>query len=319
MKVPGIAGLLTGFAGVLATAATAMAQDCAPSRWGADDEIGAANYVTNASVLAALGSVRSGNVHPLGIVVSADLPAFAPRTMSLQVVQPGQHFGRTLDEDYGWPMSYNDDLSQLWFGMGPQIDGLGHLGEAGIFYNCNAGADFVTITGLEKLGIQGIPPLVGRGVLVDMAEHFGVDTLAAGQAFGSTDIADAAAEQDVVFQEGDVILLHTGWTDAMLASDPQTWVATEPGITNEAAEYLASFRPLAVGADTWGVEAVPATDGDRVFHGHVTFLRDNGIYILETMNTGRLADEDVREFLFVLGQPRVRGAVQMIINPVAIW
>jgi hypothetical protein len=77
--------------------------------------------------------------------------------------------------------------------------------------------------------------------------------------------------------------------------------------------------PMAVGADTWGVEAVPAVDGDRVFYGHVTFLRDNGIYILETMNTGRLAAENVREFLFVLGQPRVRGAVQMIINPVAIW
>jgi kynurenine formamidase len=300
-------------------AAPGLAQDCAPSKWGADDVLGAANLVTNESVLAALSIVRQGNVHPLGIVVSPDLPAFAPRKMMLQVVQPGQHHGRSLDGDYGWPMTYNDDLSQLWFGMGPQIDGLGHLGEQGVFYNCTPGAEFAAITGLEKFGIQDIPPLVGRGVLIDMARHFGVEALAAGQAFGSVEIRDAAAEQGVRFQDGDVILFHTGWTDNMLESDPANWVETEPGISNEAAEFLATLNPMAVGADTWGVEAVPAAEGDRVFHGHVTLLKENGIYILETLNTGPLAEQNVNEFLFVLGQARIQGAVQMIINPIAIW
>ena len=75
----------------------------------------------------------------------------------------------------------------------------------------------------------------------------------------------------------------------------------------------------AVGADTWGVDVVPPEKDGRPFYGHVTLLMENGIYILETMNTGRLAEENVTEFLFVLGQARVRGTVQMIINPVAIW
>ena len=51
----------------------------------------------------------------------------------------------------------------------------------------------------------------------------------------------------------------------------------------------------------------------------VTLLKENGIYILETMNTGRLAAEGVQEFMFVLGQAKLKGAVQMIINPVAMW
>ena len=136
---------------------------------------------------------------------------------------------------------------------------------------------------------------------------------------GAEDVQAAADAQGVDIRSGDVVLFHTGWTDARLEQDPATWVATEPGITNDAAVYLASLDPLAVGADTWGVEAVPAADGDRVFYGHVTLLKDNGIYILETMNTGRLAEEGVSEFLFVLGQPRLRGAVQMLVNPVAIW
>ena len=56
-----------------------------------------------------------------------------------------------------------------------------------------------------------------------------------------------------------------------------------------------------------------------MYYDHVVLLKQNGIYILETMNTGRLADESVHEFMFVLGQARLKGAVQMIINPVAMW
>ena len=36
------------------------------------------------------------------------------------------------------------------------------------------------------------------------------------------------------------------------------------------------------------------------------------------MNTGPLVNDKVKEFLFVLGQAKVRGAEQMIINPIAI-
>ena len=64
---------------------------------------------------------------------------------------------------------------------------------------------------------------------------------------------------------------------------------------------------------------MPPKKGDKVFYGHVTLLKENGIYILETMNTGRLAKENVTEFMFVLGQAKLQGAVQMIINPIALW
>lgn len=304
-------------------AGAAPAQECEPSKWGADDEIGAANYVDEEQVKMAAGLVKEGKTHPLGIVIDPNIPAFAPRKMMLQVVQPTQHFGRSNEGTFGWEMAYNDDVAQLWFGMGPQLDGLGHLGEGhgenARFYNCNMGPDFSELTGLTKLGIHNVPPLVGRGVLIDMAEHKGVDAMEAGQGITSDDIRAAAEAQGVEIREGDVVLFHTGWTDAMLESDPDAWVSGEPGLTNEAAEYLASLNVMAVGADTWGLEAVPPVEGDRVFGGHAILLADNGIYILETMNTGEMAEQDVTEFMFVLGQARVKGAVQMMINPVAMW
>lgn len=304
---------LTGMNGALA------ADECKPSKFGKDDQIGAANYVTPAQVLAATKLVKMGKTHPLGIVVDPNMPAFPPRKMMLQVVQPNQHFGASLKGGFGWEINYNDDVTQLWWGTGPQIDGLGHLGEAGEFYNCNKGSDFAALTGLTKLGIHQIPPLVGRGVMIDMAKHFGVEVMAGGQSFGSADIKAAATAQGVEIRQGDVVLFHTGWTGGKLESAPSEWVSQEPGIDNEGALYVASLNPMAVGADTWGVDAVPPKKGDKVFYAHVTLLKDNGIYILETMNTDRLAKEGVHEFMFVLGQARLKGAVQMIINPVAMW
>ena len=309
----------TALAAMLGAQTSAWAAECKPSKFGKDDEIGTANYVTPDQVKMAVQLVKKGETHPLGIVVDPNMPAFPPRKMMLQVVQPGQHYNRSLKGTFGWNVVYNDDVTQLWWGTGPQIDGLGHLGEHGMYYNCNKGADFSALTGLTKMGIHNIPPLVGRGVLIDMAKHFGVPALEGGKAFGSKDIKAAAAAQGVEIRKGDVVLFHTGWTDAKLTKAPTEWVSKEPGITNEAAVYLASLEPMAVGADTWGLDVVPPAKGDLVFYGHVTLLKNNGIYILETMNTGRLAKESVHEFMFVLGQARLKGAVQMIINPVAMW
>ena len=296
-----------------------LAQDCKPSKWGPTDEIGAANYITPQSVLAATKLVKMGQTHPLGIVVEPGMPAFPPRSVSLQIVSPGQNNGRDLTKDFGWPAVYNDDLAQLWFGVGPQLDGLGHLGEKNLYYNCNHAFDFVTLSGLTKLGTDKVPPMVARGVLVDMAKHFGVESMAPGQPITAADVDAAMKAQGVEVRQGDVVLFHTGYTDAKLKTDPKTWVSTQPGLTNEATVHVAKMNPMAVGADTWGLEAVPPAPGDRVFYGHVTLLKENGIYILETMNTGRLAKEGVKEFMFVLGQARVKGTVQMIINPVAMW
>jgi kynurenine formamidase len=301
---------------IVATSAVS-ADECVPSPWGADDQIGAANRVTPERTAAAAKLVKKGISHPLGIVIEPGMPAYPPRYTELQVVQPNQQFNADLG--VGWEASSNDDVLQMWLGTGPQLDGLGHMGEAGEFYNCNQGKDFSIITGLTKLDISGIPPMVGRGVMIDIAKQMGVDSLQAGQPITSNDIKAAMKSQGVTVGEGDVVLLHTGYTDATLKQNPSLWAGSIPGITNEASVFLAGLKPMAVGADTWGLGAVPPRAGDKIFYDHVVLLKQHGIYILETMNTGRLADEGVHEFMFVLGQARLKGAVQMIINPVAMW
>lgn len=298
----------------LLVAVSSQAETCKPSPWGPDDEIGSANRVTPVSVLKAASLIKTGKTYSLGITIDSTTPAFAPRGLSLQVVQPGQQEGARPNAG----MTYNDDIFQGWFGIGSQLDGLGHLGYDGEYYNCNHARDFAHIGGLTRLGIEKVPPLVARGVVLDMAGHFGVKHMAAGQHFSVADVEAVAKRQGTPVQEGDVVLFHTGWTDAKLASDPQAWVSGEPGQSEEVAQYLADKKVIAVGADTWGLDVVPPQHPERPFQGHVILLKEHGIYILETMNTGPLVADKAYEFLFVLGQAKVRGAVQMFINPVAI-
>ncbi|MGA0838375.1 MAG: cyclase family protein, partial [Pseudomonadales bacterium] len=63
---------------------------------------------------------------------------------------------------------------------------------------------------------------------------------------------------------------------------------------------------------------IPHEDPATAFPVHPELLAKNGVYILENMDTRKLAQDGVYEFLFVLGQPRFAGAVQAVINPIAI-
>ena len=72
-------------------------------------------------------------------------------------------------------------------GIGSQIDGLGHMGINHVYYNGNKASEFVANTGLTKLGIHKLPPMVTRGVLLDMSRHFGKAVVPAGTPFNSAE------------------------------------------------------------------------------------------------------------------------------------
>lgn len=295
----------------------AMAADEAgwcQSKWGADDEIGAANLLSAAGVADAAKLVTEGKVYPLGIETNSATPAFPPRTFNITILQPGQAAGASLGPT---KTTYNDDIINGWVGIGSQIDGLGHVGVEHVYYNCHRAEEFAAADGLTKLGIEKLPPLVAKGVVLDMTVIANADPVPAGTAFSRADIEAAMARQNVSIGEGDIVLFHTGWL-SMIESDPATFSEGEPGIGLEAARFLVSLGVVAVGADTWGVEVIPFEEGAGVYEVHQTLIARNGVLILENMNTHDLVADGVSEFMFVLGQPRITGAVQAIINPVAI-
>lgn len=296
-----------------ALASAAAAQDWTNSPYGPDDEIGAANLITADVVKMAAELVTEGKTYALGIPVGRTTPGFGVREFDITVLMPGQEGGATLGPN---EMSYVDDMLSGWIGLGSQIDGLGHLGIANTFYNGNRPKDFVRTDGLIKMGIHNIPPIVTRGVLLDIAGARGVEVMKEGDFISAEEVQNALAAAGVTLRSGDVVLLHTGWL-SLIESEPKRFAAGEPGIDETAAKWLADQGAVAIGADTWGLDAVPSPDG-RLFTAHQELLARRGVYILENMDTGPLVADGVTEFLFVLGQPRFKGAVQAMINPVAI-
>jgi kynurenine formamidase len=175
----------------------------------------------------------------------------------------------------------------------------------------------VQANGLTKLGIQNLPGIVTRGIVLDMASYFGKNPLPEGTVFNRKEIDEQAKKQDIEIRKGDVVLFYTGWL-SLVGKDDKRYISAEPGLGKDGALYLASKQVVAVGADTWGLDAIPFEPGVGVFEVHQILIAKNGIYILENIDTAELVKDKAWEFMFTLGASRFTGGVQAIINPIAI-
>ncbi len=308
-------------AGVVATVLVAGNAHAQPARcltaskFGPNDQIGNLNHVTTAKTLSATNLVTRGKSYRLGIETNKDTPAFPPRTFAITIVQPGQAGGATLGPT---KTTYNDDIIAGWAGVGSQIDGFGHVGVDHLYFNCNKAADFAMADGLTKLGIENVPAVATRGVLLDMAGYFNTDIVMEGTPFNRAEIEGAMKRQGIKsIDKGDVVLFHTGWLK-LLGKDNKRFGSVGPGLGVEGAKYLASLEVAMVGADNPSVEVIPFEKNSGVFEVHQILLPLNGIHILENMNTEELVKDQAWEFLFTLGPSRITGAVQAIVNPIAI-
>jgi kynurenine formamidase len=291
-------------------------KDCKPSKWGKDDQIGNLNYITAEKTLAATKLITKGKSYSLGIETNRSTPAFPPRNYAVIIMQPGQVNGTSLGPT---KLTYNDDVVMGWNGVGSQIDGIGHIGYDGVYYNCNHGEDFAKTTGLTKFGIETIPPIATKAIILDIAGYLGVDVMKEGTPINIAEIEGAMKRQGIKsIEKGDIVIFHTGWLTLLGNKDDKRYGSVEPGLGKEGALYLVDKGVAAVGADTWGVEAVPFEPGVGVFEIHQILLQQNGIFILETMNVAPLIADKAYEVFFTLGASRLTGAVQAIINPIAV-
>ena len=285
-----------------------------PSKWGAEDTLGSFNMLSPELTLKAAKLIKTGKTYRLGIETNKNTPAFPPRTFDIRILFPNQYDGVAYGDN---KFNYLDDIISGWVGVGSQLDGLGHAATAGIFYNGLRAKDFAKADGVTKFGMEDLPPIVSRGVLLDMAACMGKDILPEGTPYTRDDIIACEKKQGTTIEKGDVVLFNSGWMK-LLESDPERFGKAEPGVGISGAEYLVEKEVLAVGADTWAIEVIPAENAKILYRVHQILINFNGIYILENMDTRELAKDKAYEFMFVLGPARMTGTVQMIINPIAI-
>lgn len=285
------------------------AEDWYPSRYGANDEIGAANNLSEETVKNAADLVESGKVYSLAVNLNSSWPATRGRAFHLSVNSVISPLGPNM-------LTGHDDLLISHLALGTSVDGFGHVGINYRYYNGLTEEEVYSPTGLKKLGLHKMPPIVTRGVLLDMAKNAGVTTMKAGTQFNSDEIKTAALNQGVDIGKGDVVLFHTGWMK-MLESDPKRYMSEQPGLGKDGAQYLSDLGVVLVGADTRTLEVQPYADGE-IAPVHQILLARNGVYILEHVKTKDLAADMTYEFMFVMAVPKIEGAVQGMVHPVAI-
>jgi hypothetical protein len=167
----------------------------------------------------------------LAVPIDKHLPAFRHRSFNLYNVQP-EEAGGTSKADYKF--TFNDELVNGWTGVGTQLNGIGHIGIDYVYYNGNQAKDFVTIEGVTKLGIEKVPPMVTRGVVLDMVTHYGQPIVPENTEFTVADIRAVLDKHEIVLRKGDVVLFNTGWLE-LIGKVDKKFLEVEPGIGMEAA------------------------------------------------------------------------------------
>jgi kynurenine formamidase len=227
-------------------------------------------------------------------------PSHPPFLYSL-VKQHGEYVGPIGN-------SSASDAIALGTHVGTHIDALCHFSCGGRMYG-DADATAQSYTGgLAKHPIDAVPPILRRGVLLDVA---GPEPLPDDHTITP---AELAAAQRAEIRPGDVVLIRTGW--ARYFADPKKFISEVrgPGPAIDGARWLSAKGVFAAGSDTVAFERVP----DPSMPVHVHLLVESGIHIVECLNLDEMAAAGVTEFLFVALPLKIRGATGSPVRPVAI-
>ena len=165
-------------------------------------------------------------------------------------------------------------------------------------------------------GAEKLPPIIARGVLLDMAGLHGLDMLPPAYAIGPQDLKDCLKHQGIELRPGDVVLIRTGrmraWPDAA------KFTTDAPGLNRDGARALAEAGAITIAADNHALEPLPSTDPENWQPVHTYLLAEAGIPIVEMVNLEELAAEGVHEFVFFGACIRFRGATGAPMRPVAM-
>lgn len=309
------------------TATAAVAQELRPSvgvsPWGPADEIGALNMITDASRDAILGRISAGRAYDLSVDYFVGMPSWHgigdPRyqywlthTPRGTAVDDPMKVGRQQNER----VSYTGDAISLYTHMGTHIDALNHFGLNGAIYNGFRADEHLGDRGWRKAGAETIPPIVARGVLIDVASAKGLEMLPDNYRISRSDLQQALRRHGIDLRKGDVVLIRTG--RMKLFEDEPAFMAQAPGLTVDAARFLVEEGgAISLGADNLSFEAFPSDVDGNYIPVHTYLLAQQGVTIMELVNLEELARDRVYEFAFVGASLKLRGASAAPLRPIA--
>ena len=268
--------------------------------------------------------ITTGRVYSLAVLHTEDM--LAPAPMVSYTILPHLRHGDLPDLV---PASAAAEVITMSTHVGTHIDALCHIGEhqnldgepdANGEVQLHAGEQrtipahrHANRHGQSHLDIAEMPPIITRGILLDVARCLGVDVLPPAYMITRQDIEDTLNAQSTKVHPGTAVLLHTGFYQHLIAGNT-VYRDAIAGIGLEAAQFLLAQGMILAGADNMSVEAVPPLD-----HAvHRFLLVHNGVTHLENLYLEQLAAEQVYEFLLIVTPLRLQGATGSWVHPLAI-
>ncbi|MEV7884490.1 cyclase family protein [Streptomyces sp. NPDC002817] len=289
-------------------------------RWGADDEIGTLNLITDEVVRQAATEVRTGRRVPLSLPLKED------------GVQTGLIPGRVnplhtmvqINQEIFGPgtVACSDDAVTMGLQAATHWDALTHVSHSGVLYNGRP-ADTVTAHGGARFsGIDKARHIVSRGVLLDVARAHGTARLDGSYAVTPEDLEAAEELAGTRVRAGDIVLVRTGQIQAYLAGDKHAYGYPSPGLSIRTPEWFHARDVAAVANDTLTFEIFPPEIEDLWLPVHALDLVEMGMLQGQNWNLEKLSTAcgEAGRYTFLLSampEPFV-GATGTPVAPVAI-
>ncbi len=284
------------------------------SPWGPDDEIGRLNWITPETNRAILEHLDGSHLFDLNVEYFIGMPSWVAagdppygiwmtHTPQGSVNDNLSGVGSHVHEKY----SYCGDSIHLYTHCGTHIDTLNHLGFYGQFWNGWTADKDLGSRMWNKGGLDKYPPVIARGVLLDVAGMHGVDCLPDSYAVTPKDLQDTAAKQGVELRPKDVVLVRMGrmtvWPDF------DGYLVNTPGISLDSAKWLCEEAgAMCIAGDTIGLEVLPSEEADVFLPVHAYMFATAGAQIIEVVDMEEIAAEKQYEFAFLGFPMKLRGA-----------
>lgn len=301
-------------------------------RWGADDEVGALNYLGAPEVLAAVRTVRSGKLFTLQVPMADPAgdpvwPGARGKPVRVNVIDKGHVLsGKHVAAPGG--IEGCDDMIQCYLQCSTQYDALGHTWYGDQIYN---GYDArTTIGGMTKASVLPIAEkgVVGRGVLLDVARLRGKDSLDRGETFTHRDLQAAAEAQGVEIRKRDILVVRTGWIGLYFRDRERFYGGSagwlEPGLTlsRELVDWFHAMEIPNLVTDTMANEVTVDPASGAVLPLHIALMSYLGVTFTEIASLDALAADCAADrqydFLYTAAPLKVVQASGSPANPIVI-
>lgn len=280
----------------------------------------------DARLVEALAGPRRGAVYDLSSGWWPGMPgaiAHPPFSVLTYRSPRGLHLQRDLPfikpEENSIRFSFVSEMIMGSSHTGTHVDALCHItcGAEDAWHGGESASENLGDFGALSKDASELPPLIGRGVMLDIPALHGGERLPPGHGVDGAQLDSACERQGVEVQPGDIVIVRTG----QMRDWPDTeWMAASEGVgvSMDGARWLLERDAAVVGADTASFEMQPSRlEGDPQ-PVHVLLVQEHGRLIMEWVNCEQLARDEVWSFLFVALPLTIAGATGSMIRPVAI-